>query len=436
MRDSDTGRTEETGMESFTGKKILVLGGASFHIKLVKAAQELGAYTIVTDNLSYERSPGKQIADEYWDNDIYDIQGLVERCKQSGVEGVISAWLDPCQRPYAELCKELSLPCYGTPEQFRKMTDKIAFKEMCKQYGVDTIPDYTLEEALHGKIDFPVFVKPNDSRGSRGQAVCYTQEELLAAIDIAKSESSNEEVIIEKYIRGGQEFHVTYFFVNGEPYLLRTSDNYCGAEEMNMQRVVSCAVMPSRYTNEYLETTHSKVVEMFKALGIKYGPIFMQGFEVDGVFRFFDPGLRFPGVDFELVFKKVLGVDLMKAMVQIAFTGKCDIEIPSGAVWLKGKRGSVLYLTVAAGHIAKIDGEKAVKSHSDVVSYLPRCKEGDTIAWNYNVNQRLAEIDLLSDNIDKLLSAIKFVNSAVTAIDDEGNDIIFARFNTDRVVKN
>lgn len=420
-------------MEVFTGRKLLVLGGASFHIKLVKAAQELGAYTIVTDNLPYDRSPGKQVADEYWDNDIFDIQGLVQRCKESAVEGVISGWLDPCQRPYAELCQKLGLPCYGTPEQFHKMTDKITFKKMCKQYGIDTIPEYSVDEALQGDITYPVFVKPNDSRGSRGQTICYKKEELIPAIDAAKAESSNGEVIIERYIRGSQEFHVTYFFVNGKPYLLRTSDNYCGSEEMNMQKVVSCAVMPSRYTKEYLLTAHFKVVQMFKALGIKNGPIFMQGFEDNGVFRFFDPGLRFPGVDFELIFKKVIGVDLMKAMVQIAFTGKCDINIPDDAVRLNGKRGSVLYLTVTAGHIAKIEGEDTVKALSDVVSYLPRCKEGDTIAWNFNVNQRLAEIDLVSETTEELLQSIKHVNSNIRVLDDDGEDLVFARFDTTRV---
>ena len=420
-------------MNNFFGKKILVLGGAAFHVKLVKAAQELGVFTIVTDNLPVNRSPGKQIADADWDIDIYDIDGLANECRKCGVNGVISGWLDPCQKPYAELCKKLGLPCYGTPEQFRKMTDKIFFKKMCYEYGVDTIPEYSIEEAINGKIEYPVFVKPNDSRGSRGQTICYTHDELVKAIALARAESSNGKAIIEKYIRGSQEFHVTYFFVNGEPFLLRTSDNYCGDEKLNMQKVVSCAIMPSRFTQKYLEYAHAKVVAMFKALGVKNGPIFMQGFEDHGVFRFFDPGLRFPGVDYELVFRKVFGIDLMQAMVQIALTGHCAVRIPTDAVWLKGNRGAVLYLTVGEGHIAKIVGEHAVKSHESVVSYLPRCQEGDNIVWSYNVNQRLAEIDLLAENTDKLLEAITFVNSSLCALDDSGNDIVFARFDTSRV---
>lgn len=139
-------------------------------------------------------------------------------------------WLDPCQRPYFQICKELNLPCYGDEEQFFKMTDKHAFKKMCEENNVDTIPEFSEDDIKAGCVQFPVFVKPVDSRGSRGQAVCYNMDELIPAMEFARSESSNGDFLVEKYIRGSQEFHVTYFFVDGEPYLLRTSDNYCGSE--------------------------------------------------------------------------------------------------------------------------------------------------------------------------------------------------------------
>ena len=416
-------------------KKVLVLGSASVHVKLIKAAQEMGVYVITTDNVHYEDSPGKQVADEYWNLNIYDVEGIVEKAKESGIDGVISGWLDPCQRPYFQICKALGLPCYGDEEQFFKMTDKHAFKKMCLENGVDTIDEFSEEDIKAGNVEFPVFVKPVDSRGSRGQAVCYTMEELIPAIEFAKSESSNGDILVEKYIKGSQEFHVTYFFVDGEPHLLRTSDNYCGSEEMHMEKVVSCAVMPSIYTNRYFETAHPKVVKMFKKLGIKNGPIFMQGFEDNGVFRFFDPGLRFPGVDFELVFKKVFDVDLMKAMIQIALTGTTDVVIPDNAVFLNGCRGSVLYLTIRACTIAHLGGKEVVDANDHVISYAPRCKEGEEITWAYNVNQRLGEADLLCANTEELIDTINFVNNSLTASDSDGNDVIFARFDTNRIDK-
>ena len=417
----------------YQNKKLLVLGGAQVHVKLIKAAQKLGAYVIATDNVDYSESPGKKAADEYWDNDIYDIAGIVEKAKSSGIDAVIAGWLDPCQRPYHDICEALGLPCYGTKEQFFKLTDKAAFKELCRQNGVETIPEYSDVDIKNKVVNFPVFVKPSDSRGSRGQFVCYNYEELEVAVECAKQESSNEQAIVEKYIQGSQEFHVTYFFVDGTPYLVRTSDNYCGSEENNMQKVVSCAIMPSAFTDKYIRTAHQNVVSMFKNLGLQNGPVFMQGFIDGDAFRFFDPGLRFPGVDFEMVFEEVFGVSLMEAMVEIAFKGKSSVSIPQDAVYLGGNRGSVLYLTVKAGRVKNILGAEDVRKMNSVISFWTRVRVGDTIEWKYNVNQRLAEVDLLAEDTCALLSDIKKINSTVVCLDDYGEDMVFERFDTSRV---
>ena len=75
-------------------------------------------YTIVTDNVKYDDSPGKKIADEYWDLNIYDVHGIVKKAREQKVDGVISGWLDPCQRPYQEICEQLGVSCYGTPVSY------------------------------------------------------------------------------------------------------------------------------------------------------------------------------------------------------------------------------------------------------------------------------------------------------------------------------
>ena len=253
---------------------------------------------------------------------------------------------------YNELCHRMGYNCYGTKDQFFKMTDKHAFKKMCIENGVDVIPEYG--EGEIDLVEYPVFVKPVDSRGSRGQSVCYDEGELRDAINEAKKESSNGDVIIEKYMKEAHEFQVTYFFIDGEPYLIRTCDSYCGTEALKLEKVVACAISPSRFTESYLKNAHDKVVKMFKTLGIKNGPIFMQGFEDNGVFRFFDPGLHFPGVDYERVYKSVFGIDLMDAMISIAINGNCgEMILPKDGVWLKGNKSAILFPTIKAGTISE-----------------------------------------------------------------------------------
>lgn len=414
-------------------KKILILGGAFQHCKLVEEAKRNGLHTIVTDNLSPEDSPAKQLADEYWMLNIYDIDQIVEKCIAEKVDGVISGWLDPCQRPYAEICQRLNLPAYCNPEQVLYMTDKIAFKAMCEKFGVDIIPDFSLEDVQNKTVEFPVFVKPVDSRGSRGQTICRDYGELEEAIAFAEKESSDGRVLIEKYMEQVNEFHVTYFFVDGEPYMVRASDNYCGPKELKMNKVVSCAVYPSRFIDDYVRSAHEKVVKMFKSLGIKNGPIFMQGFRDGDKFRFFDPGLRFPGVDCELVIQKAVGANYMKAMLDIALTGRCEVPEASEAYKLGGKIASVLYLNVRPGKIVDIKNEEPIKRDPSVVAYLPRCKVGDEISWSYNVNQRFAELDILSDSFAELEKTMDAIQKNIYIEDENGENMIFNLFDLNRI---
>ena len=120
-------------------QKLLILGGTAQQIKLVEAAKKMGVYTIVTDYLI--DSPAKKVADESWMLNIKDVDQIVERCKQDQVNGVICGYIDPCQRPYQQICEALDLPCYGTKDQFFYMTDKHAFKKMCVENSVDVIPE-------------------------------------------------------------------------------------------------------------------------------------------------------------------------------------------------------------------------------------------------------------------------------------------------------
>lgn len=414
------------------GKKLLVLGGTHQQCKIVRAAKELGAYTIVTDYLA--DSPAKLICDKAYNYNIKDVESIVAMCKEENVDGVIAAYIDPCQRPYNQICDALNLPCYGTSEQFFKMTDKHAFKQMCFENGVGIIPEYSQEDIEMGKVEFPVFVKPVDSRGSRGQAVCYSYEELKASIECAKQESSNGDVLIEKYMGDAHEFQVTYYFVNGIPYLIRTVDSYTGSEENHLEKVVACAVSPSQYTDVYIATTHEKVVRMFQKLGIKDGPIFMQGFESQGEFYFFDPGLRFPGVDYELVYQATYDVDLMKLLVTYALTGKSPkVTLPEDGVRLKGARAAVWFPTLKAGTVKKIKGEDSIRRDPHVISYLPRCYEGERIEWTYNVNQRFAEVDILASNTEELKNVLKNLQEKVSITDTNGNEMVFEKFDVSRI---
>lgn len=403
-------------------KKLLILGGASVHCKVVEAAREMGLYTIVTDYLP--DSPAKQFADKSYLYDICDVESIVSMCQNEGVHGVISSHLDPCQRPYQQICEKLGLPCFGTQDQFFKLTDKHAFKQMCRDNGVDVIDEYTVEDIENGMVEYPIFIKPVDSRGSRGQSVCYDKTSAKAALEFARGESSNGDLLIEKYLGHADEVQITYFLIDGEPYLVRTVDSYRGKESDGLEKVVMCAVSPSKYTDEYLAGAHKNVVEMLKSLGLQNGPAFIQGFYDEGKFRFFDPGLRFPGVDYERVYRKVFGIDLVKLAIQFAMGGPMDVsELPKDSMKLDGNYAGVLFPVLRAGLITGIEGEETLKADKRVVSYLHRHFAGERLGWTADVNQRLSEIDVLCESKDALRDMVSYISDTLHVWDELGAEM-------------
>ncbi len=414
-------------------RKILILGGANQHLKFVETAKEMGIYTVVTDYLGLEDSPCKKICDEALNYNITDIESIVKFCKANNINGVVTGFLDPCQIPYAQICERLGLPCTGSLAQFYNFTNKKTFKALCRKNGVNVIPDYTEEDALNGDVEYPVFVKPVDSRGSRGQSVCYSSEEMPLAIQFAKQESSNGDILIEKYMGDCDEVQITYFLINGTIFLERTVDSNRGSKEFNLQKVVNCSISPSRYTNIYLDKAHGNVCRMIKDLGIQNGPLFMQGFLKDEEFYFFDPGLRFPGVEFERIYKKIWGIDIVKLLIEYALNGTFpkNVMLPIDGASLQNNVAAVFFPVLKAGTIASIKGLENFRKNPNVVSCLTRYDVGDTIDWTYNVNQRYAEIDMVSKSVDGLKETIDSFYNQVQVKDSDNNDMFFDKFKTE-----
>lgn len=409
-------------------KKILILGGASVHCKLVEAANRLGCYTIVTDYL--QDSPAKRIAAESWMLNIMDVDLIVEKCKEEKVDAVLTGWLDPCQRPYEEICRKLGLPCYGNAEQFRILTDKNAFKDFCRACDVDIIPQYSLADIENKNIEFPVFVKPNDSRGSRGQSLCYTYEELLPAIEKAKSESSNGEIVVEKYMEGKQDFSMTYFVIGGIPHLVRICDRYLGKKEDSLNKQCIGCIAPSKYTQMYLDQVDVRVKGFIKKLGIQNGPVFMQGFVDGDTVRFYDPGLRFPGGDYELFLKMATGTDLMELMTEFALTGQISREIGDDLFLLNEKHTIQLDFTCRSGKIAAYRGLDAIAGNPNVISAFGRYEIGEIVPASGDVRQRVYEVGMLIGENDTVSDSVKAIQSVFDVLDTAGNSMLISQLDT------
>lgn len=416
-------------MEDLKGKKLLVLAGADVHVKVVKAAKELGVYTIVTDYLALEDSPAKQIADEYWNLSITAVDDIVAKCKEEKVDGVLAFCIDPAQMPYQQICEKLNLPCYGTKEQFDILTDKHLFKDYCLSCGVGIIPEYTVSNVENGNVKYPILVKPTISRGSRGQTICHSKEDVKEAIAVAREESKDGGVLIERFMQGVQDMAFAYMVVNGEPYLLKIGDRYLGAPEDNLDRQQMATVVPSMHTKEYLDKSNPRVKAMIKKLGITFGAVFLQGFYENGQEYMYDPGLRFPGSDFDLVLKQATGFDSMKAFVKFALTGdrtSCFGNIEAAYAY-DGGHCFILSISARKGIIGRLDGVDEIARHPYVFSAYARHKVGDCIENSGDVTQRVAEFCAYIPKEGSIEDFANFVYSTIRVEDENGEDMIISK---------
>lgn len=411
----------------YKNKKLLILGGAYLHNKVVEAAKEMGIYTIVTDNLP--DAPAKKIADKSYDINVSDVDEIVTMCQAEGVDAVITVCLDFCQIYYQQICEKLSLPCYGSKEQFQIFTNKELFKKICLVYGVDIIPTYEEVELANTDI-YPILVKPAHSRGARGQSICFTKEEALTAINKAKEMSDNGHAIIEKYMGNKADFQVTYLVIDGKAYVVRTADRYLGAKEEKMDRVAIALSSPSSNTDLYMNNVHNKVEKMFSAIGIKYAPVFMQGFVDGDTIRFYDPGLRFPGGDYERIFSEIMGINLMKLLIELVFNGCIQNRegLKENALYLNGHTIFTLHSTIRPGRIKSItDKDKLLKIRGiRFVSF--RHKVGEKIEFTGTVNQRIAEFNILGSNPSEIRQTVKDIKEQFNVLNEDDENMIFCEF--------
>lgn len=421
-------------MVDLKGKKLLIIGGAFQHCKLVEAAKDLGVITYVTDYLPYDKAPAKQIADNYFMYNITDIDEMVQLCKEEKIDGVISTSLDACQKPYQQLCEKLGMPCFGTKEQFDILTDKNLFKQHCRKNGVDVIPEYK-EADFENKDDcekvvsFPILVKPGESRGSRGQTICYAYEETKDAISFAKSVSSNGQAVIEKYMGQANDFSMTILMINKKAYPIRTVDRILGKYEDKLDKLAVGSASPSLFTELYMKNVHKKVEKLYQDIGLVNAPVFMQGFVDGDTVRFYDPGLRLPGGEYERMFFAATGKNPMYPLIEFALTGSIsDNDFDYDDIWIAGKTVGQVLPTLKAGKITAVNGMDKIKNHPNVVCAFERYSVGDTIEETHNVNQRFCEIDIVCNSNDEMKETVNWIFDTLEILDQNGENMIVSKW--------
>ena len=414
-------------------KKILVLGGISVLVDIVKDAKEKGYYVIVTDYLT--DSPAKKVADESWMLSIDDVDGIVAKCREEHVDGVMNYCLDPGQKPYQQICAKLGLPCVATFEQFEIMTNKDKFTDTCIKYGLDVIPSYLYPEDID-KMEFPVMVKPVDSRASKGIYICQEKKDLKHAVEYALGFSKRKKIRIEKYM-DCPEFCAKYFAADGEIFFTSMSDVFNSYEEDGTRVYMGTSSYPSKKYQEYIRTTNDRVIAMLKGIGIKNGATSFTGFYDNGAFRFFDPSLRMGGAQDWRIVAEASGVDISKCLTNFAITGSMGNteEIRKVDKAFANRQSALLYFDLRPGVIGEIRGIEDALKVNGVAGYHQNHYVGDEIS-TYGTSNNVAMRFIVSCTTkEEFVKTVHEIQKRIIIKDINGKSMITPMYNPESVLE-
>lgn len=411
------------------GKKIMILGGIPHMLEIVIQSKLWGMYTIVCDY--DEASPAKTIADSYYHISTTDIDSLVKIGIKENIDGVFNAFEDLNTWSALSICERLNLPFYATEKQLRITSDKLLFKEMCRECGLPVTEQFALTEPdvfkAAGKLHFPVIIKPTDNYGSKGITICKNEFELSDAFKKALDFSRQRKVIVEHFYEGdGVEFY--YTIINGIPYLTAITDRYVFAQDDQAPPLPTATIFPSKYMQQFMDVYNDKIIEFIRHLEIRNGVILFQCVRHNDSLYFYEMAYRLTGEKHYQIIKRETGVDLLKMMMTLSIYGKADVtELPS-EITCNTMSACNLAVLLKKGTIRQIRGLDEIAGIPELISFVQTLKEGDEVKTTGNYGQMCLRFNFCADNKEKLSEMIDLINQKLIILSDKHEDMILTKF--------
>jgi len=310
--------------ECILAKTLLILGAGPDQIPGIKKAKEMGLYTIVLDGNN--NAEGKTIADEFYHVSIKhfeQIKFFIEHTLKKKVDGVIAFGVDI---PYiiAQTASLLGVNYTISPDVAQMSEDKFLSKEFMSSLKLN-IPPYQQVQSSD-EIDgflkehgFPIIVKPVDNSAARGISFIHSSTNIKQAFNEAFQNTSNEKILIEKYLNGPQ-ISTESFIVNGKIYNIGFADrNYNNMERFFPHIIEDGGDLPSLY----MEDKHKKYLTqqlqlIINALRIKNAVIKGDIVIYQGQVYIIEFALRLSGGNFSTIeIPENTGVDFLSVAIKL-----------------------------------------------------------------------------------------------------------------------
>ncbi len=248
--------------------KVLIANRGEIALRVIRTCREMGIKTVAVYSTADKDSLHVRFADEAvcigapQSSESYlsipRIMAAVEITNADAIHpgyGFLAENAD-----FAEVCQEYGIKFIGpTPEQIRRMGDKITAKETMIKAGVPVVPgsdglvrDLKAGKKIAAEIGFPVMIKATAGGGGKGMRIVKKDDEFEHAWESARKEAKaafgNDGIYIEKFVE--EPRHIE-FQIAGDQYgkVVHLSERDCSIQRRHQKLVEEC---PSPFMTDKL----------------------------------------------------------------------------------------------------------------------------------------------------------------------------------------
>lgn len=308
-------------------KTLLVIGGGEETEEYIRLLSKDYHFILVDKD---ESCAAKFRCQKFINQSIYDPDSILKNIYKKGyqelIDGVICLGSD-APVTVAKISKKLNLP--SVPLDSAIVTsNKILIKKLFEKLNIYS-PKYNSATELKSIIDFikinhyPVIIKPDDSRGSRGVNILWDDQDIKEKFVKAKNFSKTKTVIVEEYIDGHQVSSESIIY-NSKSYNIGFSDrNYEYINKKTSSVIENGGDLPVSISKKNKNEIGRCIQKIAKELKIENGIIKGDIIVKDNKVFFIEMALRLSGGYFSS--HKIphnTGVNILEAAAKIATNQK------------------------------------------------------------------------------------------------------------------
>ncbi|MFC3725314.1 acetyl-CoA carboxylase biotin carboxylase subunit [Neoaquamicrobium sediminum] len=209
-------------------QKILIANRGEIALRVLRACKELGIQTVAVHSTADADAMHVGLADESVcigppaSRDSYlNIHQIVAACEITGADAIHPGYGFLSENAkFADILAAHNITFIGpSGDHIRVMGDKIEAKRTAKRLGIPVVPGSEgavsdEKEALRiaAEIGYPVIIKASAGGGGRGMKVARSEDDLLVALNTARTEAGaafgDDAVYIEKYLEKPRHIEV------------------------------------------------------------------------------------------------------------------------------------------------------------------------------------------------------------------------------------